>query len=66
MSAGYERQLLLSHDICTKRQLCRYGGFGYGHILRNAVPVMLAKGMNQDEVRQLTVENPRRFLTIAM
>jgi len=66
MSAGYERQLLVSHDICTKRQLCRFGGFGYGHILRNAVPVMLAKGMSQGEVRQLTVETPRRFLAITI
>lgn len=35
---GYARQLLLSHDICYKVRLVRYGGHGYGHILRHIVP----------------------------
>jgi phosphotriesterase-related protein len=65
MAAGYERQILISHDICTKRQLCKYGGFGYGHILRNTVPVMAAKGMTQDEIDQLMIYNPRLFLAIS-
>jgi phosphotriesterase-related protein len=65
MSAGYERQILISHDICTKRQLCKYGGFGYGHILRNTVPVMEAKGMTHEEIDQLISHNPRLFLAIS-
>jgi phosphotriesterase-related protein len=64
MAAGFERQILISHDICTKRQLCKYGGFGYGHILRNTVPVMAAKGMTQGEIDQLIIHNPRLFLAL--
>ena len=34
LDAGYGRQLLISHDISLKHYLLHYGGFGYGHILR--------------------------------
>lgn len=29
---------ILSHDICYKIQLQKYGGYGYAHLLRNIVP----------------------------
>ncbi len=33
LEAGYERQLLLSQDVCAKIDLCAYGGVGYAHIV---------------------------------
>ena len=45
---GYQDKLLLSQDICNKTALCRYGGWGYGHILRDVVPVMKIKGLPQE------------------
>lgn len=60
---GYLSQLLISHDIWTKTQCCTYGGWGYAHILNNVVPVMLAKGMTQEQIRTIMVDNPRRMFT---
>jgi phosphotriesterase-related protein len=60
---GYLNQLLISHDIWTKTQCCRYGGWGYAHILNNVMPVMLAKGMTREQIRIIMVDNPRRMFT---
>ena len=60
---GYLNQLLISHDIWTKTQCCTYGGWGYAHILRNVVPVMLAKGMTREQIQTIMVDNPRRIFT---
>ncbi len=40
IAEGYEKQILISHDVCWKIQLTRYGGHGYGYILRYIVPWM--------------------------
>jgi phosphotriesterase-related protein len=37
IARGYEKQILISHDICLKMRLTRYGGNGYGYILRYGV-----------------------------
>lgn len=64
ISAGYLDQILISHDIWNKHQLKTYGGWGYDHIPRNVIPVMLKKGMSREEVERITVENPRRTFTL--
>ena len=62
IEAGYLEKLLISHDICFKTRLCRYGGHGYAHILQNVLPLMREQGMSEDMVRAITVENPSRML----
>lgn len=62
INQGYLNQILVSQDICTKHRLRRYGGHGYDHILRNMVPVMRVKGMSDEQIRTLLVENPQRLL----
>lgn len=59
---GYLSQLLMSHDICMKYRLRRYGGSGYVHILENDVPLMQSKGMTHEQIYTLLVGNPSRFL----
>ena len=61
INQGYLSQILVSQDICTKRRLRSYGGHGYDHILRNMVPVMRNKGMSEEQIRALLVENPQRL-----
>lgn len=63
MEAGYERQLLLSQDVCTKMQLRHFGGMGYDHILRTIIPRLQKRGVPQATLDMMLVENPRRFLT---
>jgi phosphotriesterase-related protein len=58
---GYLNQILISQDICWKSRFRSYGGHGYEHILRNVVPVMRLKGMSEEQINTLLVENPRRF-----
>jgi phosphotriesterase-related protein len=64
IEAGFIGQLLVSHDIWNKHHCRAYGGFGYDHLLRNALPVMRAKGLTAEQVHALLVDNPRRVLTL--
>lgn len=61
---GFLNQVLLSMDISLKTLLRRYGGPGYAHILNNVVPLMRYKGMPEEHIHALLVENPNRFLQI--
>ena len=56
-------QLLLAHDVCSKHRLKRYGGHGYDHILTRVVPRMRARGMTEEDIRMMLVDNPTRMLT---
>ena len=62
---GHLDQLVISHDICFKDKLVRYGGHGYGHIIQNVVPLMREKGFGEQEISAILVDNPRRLLTFA-
>ncbi|NUX57651.1 phosphotriesterase family protein [Paraburkholderia youngii] len=59
---GHAQQVLISHDICTRTRLCRYGGHGYQHIFANIVPRMLRRNFSPAEVDQILIENPARLL----
>jgi phosphotriesterase-related protein len=60
---GHASQVLISHDICVRTRLTRYGGHGYQHIFANIVPRMLRRDFTESEVDQLLIHNPRRLLT---
>jgi len=59
---GFLNQILISHDHCLKHRLWYYGGPGYAHILENVVPLMREKGMPEEHIHALLIENPKRFL----
>jgi phosphotriesterase-related protein len=60
--AGHLDRLLLSHDVCTKMQLTKYGGKGYGYLHDRVLPWLQSRGLSNADVRTLTVENPARVL----
>lgn len=62
--AGFAERILVSQDICTKTRLLTWGGHGYGHLLRNIVPLMHNLGYDNRLVHQLVSDNPRRLLTL--
>lgn len=65
IQAGFLNQILVAQDVCFKIMLKRYGGFGYGHILRNIKPMLLKNiGLTEKEVQTLLQQNPRTWLTI--
>jgi phosphotriesterase-related protein len=59
---GYAGQLLLSHDICHRALLRRYGGTGYTGLQERFLPLLAAHGVNVEAVHTLTVANPARVL----
>jgi len=63
LEAGYLRQLLISCDCSFKQNLVAFGGHGYAHLLVNVVPWMQAKGVTEEQVRTLLIDNPRRALS---
>lgn len=58
---GYGDRILISHDICFKCRYLAYGGHGYNHILVNAVPAMRKRGISDEQINDLLIENPEQF-----
>lgn len=58
VSSGYADRLLMSQDIATKYRLQRYGGHGYGYLLRVVVPMMRAFGIAEAAIETMLKGNP--------
>ncbi|CAN5852658.1 phosphotriesterase-related protein [soil metagenome] len=65
LEGGFREQLLLSQDVCNKAQLCRFGGYGYAHLIENIFDRLRRHGLSQQDLDQLSVSNPARVLTPA-
>ncbi len=61
---GHADRVLLSQDVCHTSQLRRYQGNGYVYLQTTFLPRLRERGVSQQEIDQLTIENPRRVLTI--
>jgi predicted metal-dependent phosphotriesterase family hydrolase len=61
--AGFGSQILLSHDICLHDHLRAAGGCGYAYLLTEFLPMLAAAGLDQEQVRAFTTDNPRAALT---
>jgi predicted metal-dependent phosphotriesterase family hydrolase len=64
LAAGHVERILLSQDVCHDSQLRHYGGNGYTYLADAFLPRLREAGVSDDEIRTITVENPRRLLTI--
>ena len=62
VALGYERRLLISQDICFKSELVAYGGWGYAHILRHVVPMLVNRGVHRESIHTIMVTNPAELL----
>jgi phosphotriesterase-related protein len=62
---GHEKQILLSHDMCGRLNLSRYGGSGLTWISTFVIPYLRRAGVNDAQIRSITVDNPKRLLTFA-
>lgn len=63
IAEGKQGSILLAHDVCSKHRLKTYGGHGFDHILTRIVPRMRARGMSEEVVQLILVDNPTRMLT---
>ncbi len=60
---GHLDQVAISHDICYRSRLNRFGGHGYSHIFDNVIPLMRRRDFSEAEINRIIVETPRRLLT---
>jgi phosphotriesterase-related protein len=65
VDAGIGRRLLLSQDVCSKVDLLRFGGFGYGHVMRTFCGDLAEAGVSPVDIRCMLVENPRMIFARA-
>ena len=61
---GLGSQIVVGQDICVKTHLVKYGGFGYSHIVEHIVPRMRERGISDEDINAIIVENPARILTL--
>ncbi|WP_047458937.1 phosphotriesterase [Rhizobium rhizogenes] len=62
---GFVDRLLLSQDVFLKIMLTRYGGFGYGYILKHFVPRLLRHGVEQAAIDRMLTDNPKSVFSAA-
>jgi phosphotriesterase-related protein len=63
---GYLNHIILSSDTSTKERFASYGGVGFGHIVRDIIPIMRIKGLSDEQIDTLLIENPKRVLTFTL
>ncbi len=64
LARGHAGRILLSQDVCHDSQLSAYGGKGYTYLAETFLPRLREAGVSDDEIRTITVDNPRRLLTV--
>jgi len=65
LERGFGDRILLSQDVCDNSQLTFYGGNGYTYLQETFLPRLRERGVSVAEIDRITVENPRRILSIA-
>jgi phosphotriesterase-related protein len=61
---GHVDQIVLSADTCWQYDLRAYGGPGYDHVLRNFLPLLRERGVGEQAIQTMLVENPARLLAL--
>ena len=62
---GFDDRIVIGQDICTNHRLVKYGGHGYGHIIKNIVPRMKSKEFSEESIYNIIVGNPSNILAFA-
>ncbi len=62
IQGGYARQLVVGTDTFVKILLRRFGGDGYCRLTSFVAPSLASAGVSQEEIQQITVDNPKRIL----
>ena len=59
---GYVKQLFFSCDVCLKTLLHAYGGWGYDHIQMHIIPMLDEIGVTKEQIDEILIRNPARWL----
>ncbi len=47
---AFDEHLIVSHDVCFRFELTRFGGFGYGYLLETVPSIMGDYGIGPDQL----------------
>tara|TARA_B100000686_G_C16202412_1_gene671270 strand:- start:277 stop:633 length:357 start_codon:yes stop_codon:yes gene_type:complete len=61
---GLSEQIMVSHDVCYRIQLSRFGGKGFSHIPRSVTSKLMIAGVSEEVVTRITHENPARIFGV--
>jgi len=61
---GFAKQVMLSLDVCLKVGRQRYGGGGLTQVSERLLPELRKRGVSEADIRTITVDNPKRILTL--
>jgi predicted metal-dependent phosphotriesterase family hydrolase len=64
LDGGYTDQLFLSQDVCKIQHLRCLGGNGFTYVLETFLSKLRKAGVPEALLTKMTVENPKRILTI--
>lgn len=64
IEAGYEDQLLISHDAFLTSHFAEFGGPGLTRINETILPRLRAEGVSEAQLIALTERNPQRLLAV--
>lgn len=59
---GWVERLLLSSDRCHRSDLHAFGGVGYDVVFTKFFEMLRDRGISDEEIDMMTIENPRRVL----
>ena len=57
---GLVGQVMLANDLCLLDQLEAHGGCGYANVMTRFLPLLRERGLSEEQIRQMLVENPAR------
>ncbi|ELG9098576.1 phosphotriesterase [Salmonella enterica] len=63
IALGYADQIVLSHDVFLKQMWAKNGGNGWGFVPNVFLAYLAARGVDNDTLRKLCIDNPARLLT---
>jgi len=63
IDAGFVDRLLMSQDVFLKTMLTRYGGYGYGYILKHFVPRLRRHGVTNPQIETMMIANPAKVFS---
>jgi phosphotriesterase-related protein len=60
--AGHGGRVLVSGDIGVRTRLVAFGSWGFAHVPRHVVPLLVERGLGEQEVEQMLVAGPSAVL----